>query len=133
MLVVALFQRVRRRIWCAEDGKQKREGIAMIEGEKLSPRDEQVGVRPAPVRVVDEDVEGDQLGRRRPMGNPPRKHPQLFDYEQQPWGIGDFTYLDTLPISLADVAKDRNLARGVLCDYCFFGGPTRTTLRTDFP
>jgi len=42
-------------------------------------------------------------------------------------------YLDHLPISLAEVLQNRNLARGVLCDYCFFGGPTKTDLRVDFP
>ena len=44
-----------------------------------------------------------------------------------------WTYIDTLPISLDSVRQNRNLARGVLCDYCFFGGPTKTQLRTDFP
>jgi hypothetical protein len=67
------------------------------------------------------------------MGDPPRKHPTLRNEGQVARGIDDFTYLDTLPVSLADVARDRDLARGVLCDYCFFGGPTKTTLRTDFP
>jgi hypothetical protein len=66
------------------------------------------------------------------MGNPPHGKP-LYDRAQVPRGIGDFTYLDTLPISLADVRRDRNLARGILCDYCFFGGPTKIVLRTDFP
>jgi hypothetical protein len=68
------------------------------------------------------------------MGNPPRKsRGTIYDRAQVPRGIGDFTYLDSLPISLADVQRDRNVARGILCDYCFFGGPTKTTLRTDFP
>ncbi len=64
------------------------------------------------------------------MGNPPHGKP-LYDPAQAP--RTDFNYLDTLPISLADVAKDRDLIRGVLCDYCFFGGPTKATLRADFP
>ena len=66
------------------------------------------------------------------MGNPPH-HGNLINRAQSPRGINDFNYLDTLPISLSQVQKDRNLARGVLCDYCFFGGPTKTQLRTDFP
>ena len=37
-----------------------------------------------------------------------------------------------LPISLDAVKQDRNLARGVLCDYCFFGGPTKTQLQFRF-
>ena len=41
-------------------------------------------------------------------------------------GPSSFSYVDTLPISLEAVSQDRELARGVLCDYCFFGGPTRT-------
>jgi hypothetical protein len=45
-----------------------------------------------------------------------------------PW-----TYIDILPVSLDEVSRDRNLARGVLCDYCFFGGPTKTQLRSDIP
>jgi hypothetical protein len=45
-----------------------------------------------------------------------------------PWN-----YIDVLPISLDAVRQNRDLARGVLCDYCFFGGPTRQQLRTDFP
>jgi hypothetical protein len=45
-----------------------------------------------------------------------------------PW-----TYLDALPLTAAEIAADRNAARGVLCDYCFFGGPDKTQLRADFP
>ena len=41
--------------------------------------------------------------------------------------------MDSLPVSLEDVARDRELAPGVLCDYCFFGGPSKTALRDDFP
>ena len=50
--------------------------------------------------------------------------------------IGDTAgceYLDHLPISLTALQKDRNLARPVLCDYCFFDGPAKTALRNDFP
>jgi hypothetical protein len=50
------------------------------------------------------------------MGNPPRKHPGLYNRVQQPRGINDFTDLDKLSISLSQVENDRNLARGVLCD-----------------
>jgi hypothetical protein len=71
------------------------------------------------------------------MGNPPgagKKFSGRSDLVQlEQGGIADFTYLDVLPISLSDVEKDRQLARGVLCDYCFFGGPTKAALRTDFP
>jgi hypothetical protein len=42
-------------------------------------------------------------------------------------------YLDTLPVTLEKVRQDRNAARGILCDYCFFGGPSKGTLRNDFP
>ena len=42
-------------------------------------------------------------------------------------------YVDTLPLTVAEIEANRNAARGVLCDYCFFGGPTKTALRTDFP
>ncbi len=71
------------------------------------------------------------------MGRPPRvrrgkvvfldklEAPRTLSY---PW-----TYLDTLPLSLDEVRQNRDTARGILCDYCFFGGPTRTSLRTDFP
>jgi hypothetical protein len=67
----------------------------------------------------------------------PKKGP--FKGRQDPANaatIGDTAdcgYLDHLPISLTAVQEDRNLARGVLCDYCFFGGPTKTALRNDFP
>jgi len=44
-----------------------------------------------------------------------------------------WTYLDSLPVSLDAVRQNRDLARGILCDYCFFGGPRKTKLRTDFP
>jgi hypothetical protein len=55
------------------------------------------------------------------------KHDQGRDIDF-PW-----IYVDQLPISLDDVRKNRDLARGVLCDYCFFGGPSKTQLRNDFP
>jgi hypothetical protein len=69
------------------------------------------------------------------MGNLPRKlaGTGIYDRAQVARGINDFIYLDTLPISLSAVQQDRNLARGILCDYCFFGGPAETQLRTDFP
>jgi hypothetical protein len=45
-----------------------------------------------------------------------------------PW-----TYHDKLPISVDEIRRNRDAARGILCDYCFFGGPTKKTLRNDFP
>jgi hypothetical protein len=45
----------------------------------------------------------------------------------------DDLYLDTLPVSLAQIEEDRSTASVVLCDYCFFGGPTKSALRRDFP
>lgn len=66
------------------------------------------------------------------MGNPPHGKP-LYDRAQVPRAGSDFDYLDHLPISLAEVQQDRDKARGILCDYCFFGGPTKTALRADFP
>jgi hypothetical protein len=70
------------------------------------------------------------------MGNLPRslrgKH--IFNRAQVARGIDyPWIYLDRLPISLAAVRENRELARGVLCDYCFFGGPTKTEVRDDFP
>ncbi len=44
-----------------------------------------------------------------------------------------WTYSDTLPFTAAQIAADRSIARGVLCDYCFFGGPDKAVLRADFP
>jgi len=71
------------------------------------------------------------------MGNPPRARGgkvALPDKVQAPRTLSyPWTYLDTLPLSLDDVRQDRERARGILCDYCFFGGPTRTSLRGDFP
>ena len=46
-------------------------------------------------------------------GKPPHGKP-LDDMAEVPRGINDFTYLDHLPISLADVQRDRNLARRVV-------------------
>lgn len=69
------------------------------------------------------------------MGNPPKgglstfvKHIPKARTGQFPW-----IYLDSLPLSLAEVQNNRDVARGILCDYCFFGGPTNSHLRTDFP
>ena len=69
------------------------------------------------------------------MGNLPSHGPGkgMLNRANSLRDIGAFNYLDSLPISLAEVEGDRNLARGVLCDYCFFGGPTKIALRTDFP
>jgi hypothetical protein len=43
-------------------------------------------------------------------------------------------YLDDLSnlpgcVTLDQIEADRSRARGILCDYCFYGGPTRTTLQ----
>ena len=69
------------------------------------------------------------------MGQPPRGT-TLRDSAQGPRGI-DFpwNYFDdnNLPVSLDAVSQNRDLARGILRDYCFFGGPTKTVLRADFP
>ncbi|MGB8404419.1 MAG: hypothetical protein WCE30_10180 [Mycobacterium sp.] len=76
------------------------------------------------------------------MGNSPRAHPGRYgpglSNRTQQAAIGYLgtdwcTYLDALPLSLAAAQADRNLAHELLCDYCFFGGPTKTQLRTDFP
>jgi hypothetical protein len=72
------------------------------------------------------------------MGNPPRarsaKAPALpYSDQYVPTLSYPWNYHDTLPISPAQISQNRNAARGILCDYCFFGGPTNTTLRTDFP
>jgi len=46
-------------------------------------------------------------------------------------------YLDTLDhlpdgITLAQIRANRELACGILCDYCFYGGPTKSVwLLTD--
>jgi hypothetical protein len=46
--------------------------------------------------------------------------------------LGSRTYLDTLTSfgAFEDVARWR---RGILCDYCFFGGPTKTEWKTPTP
>lgn len=71
------------------------------------------------------------------MGKPPRPRGRrlaLPDKVQAPRTLSyPWTYLDTLPLSLDEVRQNRDSARGILCDYCFFGGPSRTSLRTDFP
>jgi hypothetical protein len=41
-----------------------------------------------------------------------------------------YVYLDALPFPLSELNAHR---RGVLCDYCFFGGPTRTVPLMDIP
>lgn len=41
-----------------------------------------------------------------------------------------FTYLDRLPFPLTEINEHR---RGVLCDYCFYGGPTRTVPLIEIP
>lgn len=71
------------------------------------------------------------------MGSPPRARAGkvvLPDKVEMPRTLSyPWTYIDKLPLSLDEVRQDRDRARGILCDYCFFGGPTRTSLRTDFP
>jgi hypothetical protein len=70
------------------------------------------------------------------MGNRPKKPRAAYNYSkapvprklQFPW-----KYLDELPISLDAVRQNRSLATGILCDYCFFGGPAKAQLRSDFP
>jgi hypothetical protein len=70
------------------------------------------------------------------MGNPPRP-PRSGgswlppNYYVPP--VARFEYLDSLPIPVPQLYENRDLARGVLCDYCFYGGPTKTQLRNDFP
>jgi hypothetical protein len=69
------------------------------------------------------------------MGNVPGHGPGngMINRTNTPRPVEDFNYLASLPISVAEIQRNRNLARGVLCDYCFFGGLTKTALRTDFP
>ncbi len=69
------------------------------------------------------------------MGSPPSKGVGKGESDRVQLEVGPRSGdpLDHLPVSVSDLQNDRDLARGVLCDYCFFGGPTKTALRTDFP
>jgi hypothetical protein len=39
--------------------------------------------------------------------------------------VNGYIYSDALPFPLSEAGQKRH---GVLCDYCFYGGPTKTTL-----
>ena len=70
------------------------------------------------------------------MGKRPKKPRGAYNYNKAPQARTlnyPWTYLDRLPVSLDEVRQNRELARGILCDYCFFGGPTKTQLRSDLP
>jgi hypothetical protein len=62
-------------------------------------------------------------------GQPPN-HIARFKYLAQ-WIDEDWTYLDSLPFANEEQATARR--HGVLCDYCFFGGPTKSKLLVSIP
>jgi hypothetical protein len=57
-------------------------------------------------------------------------HIAQFKYLAQ-WIPESWTYLDSLPFANADAAIAGR--RGVLCDYCFFGGPSKNQLLVSIP